>query len=185
MALMLLLVLMSLLSKSPKSSIGSESGVLNGWVNWIIVVNVFLIVRFITVGKFVGGLHTMALMLHSLVMFFLGKSPESSVSTESGILDGRITWIIIVNIFLIVRFVSISELVRVLKTVALMLHSMLMSLLSKGPESSICAKSSILDRRINWIIIINIFLIIGFVTVSKLIRILNAMASAMASALPM
>jgi len=116
-------------------------------------------------------------------MFFLGKSPESSVSTESGILDGRITWIIIVNIFLIVRFVSISELVRVLNAVALMLHSMLMSLLSKGPESSICAKSSILDRRINWIVIINIFLIIGFVTVSKLIRILHAMASAMASAL--
>jgi hypothetical protein len=182
-ALMLIFVLVSLLSKSPESGISSKSGILDRWVYWIIVINVFLIIGFVAVGKFVGVFFTVALVLHFMVMFFLGKSPESSVSTKSSILNGRINWIIIVNIFFIVGFVTVGKLIGVFFAVALVLFLVLMSLLSKGPKSSVSSKSSVLDRRINWIVIINVFLIIGFVSVSDFVRVLSAMALAMASAL--
>jgi len=163
-ALVLLFVMMSLLSKSPESSISSESSILNGWVDWIIIIDVLLIVRLVTVSNLIRVLFAVAmasaLVLHLMVMFFLSKSPESSVSSESSILNGWINWIIIVNVFLIVRFVSIGNLIRVFLAVALVLFLVLMSLLSKSPESGIGSESGILDRWINWIIIIDVLLII-------------------------
>jgi len=164
---------MSLLSESPESSISAKSGVLDRWVHWVVVINVFLIIGFVTVGKFIRVLYAMALMLHSMLMSLLSKSPKSSIGSESGVLDGWVNWIIVIDVFLIIRFITVGKLIRVFHTMALMLHFMVMFFLSKGPKSGVSSESSVLNGWINWIIVVNVFLIVRFITVGKFVGVLH------------
>jgi hypothetical protein len=50
----------------------------------------------------------------------LMKGPESGVSSETGILNGMIFWIILVVVFFVISSITVSKLIRVFLAVVLM-----------------------------------------------------------------
>ena len=99
------------LVKGPESSISSESVVLNNWIGWIVLVLVLKIFLFITVGNLIRWL-SMSVLGFSLgvgISSFLMKGPKSSISTESMVLNNRISRIVLILILEIFFLVSIGD----------------------------------------------------------------------------
>ena len=108
--------------KGPKSSIGTESMVLNNWITRIIFRLVLKIFLFVSVSNLIRWL--LLFVVHSSVMSsLLRQSPESSISSKSVVLNdwiGRIVLMLVLEVFL---FISVGYLIRWLSMMFSMMSS--------------------------------------------------------------
>jgi len=165
----------SSLMKSPKSGVSSETGILNGMIFWIVLVIVFFVISGITVSKLIGVFLAVVLMvlLSIWVSLLLVKSPESSVRSESSVLNDIVFWVIFWLVLTVIIGITIGELIRVLWVVLkVMFLSVRSSLfLMKSPEPGISSESGILNNIIFWVVFTLVLTIIIVISVGKLIGI--------------
>ena len=95
------------LIEGPQSCIGTKAMVLNHWVAWIILTLVLEIFFLITIGDLIRWLSELVLSLR----FLLRQSPESSISSESVVLDIWISRVVLALVLKVLLFISVSNLI--------------------------------------------------------------------------
>ena len=114
--------------EGPESGISTKSVVLNNWISRVVFALVLKIFFLISVSDLVRWLLVMSVLGFSLgigVSSSLVKSPESSISSESVVLNNWIRWIVFALVLEIFFLISVGDLIR-----WLLVMSMVMFLLS-------------------------------------------------------